>query len=201
MQSELEVMRVIRVPPLGSLVVFADGRRLTQISAANNERLRQRLLAAIGELISFAGGYDELVSAGVAPSLPTVAIAAQDDDLSAEQAAFLNRLEREMRGDRITETLLEGADLGIEGPPLRLEEAEAGTSSPGVNLVAEIDLLLQKHIAANEELAQRSIHLRQSLGELLQIVVDGKVYEHPNDIEDAGVKEALKRALKEWEAR
>lgn len=172
MQNEVEVMRIIRVPPMGALVVHADGERYKQLTAVNNEMTRRRLLAAIGELVTFAGGYDALVEAGLAPPLANATPAS---------APVVDH----------------GQELEAPG----LQEIPDMPAPAGGNLVSEIDLILQRHLATDERLAQRSIHLRQPPGQLLQIVVDGRVYEHPNDIEDPHVKAVLKQALKEWESR
>lgn len=201
MQNEIEVMRVLRTPPMGSLVVIADGRRLKLLASVKDETVRRRILAAIGELIDFAGGYDALVREGLAPPLTTTAAASSApageavEELTSEQDAFLNRLERELRQSTLPETGSLTADPTI----ISVDMNE--TATPGVNLVADIDQILQRHVAESKALAHRSIHLRQTPGELLQIVVDGSVYKHPNDIEDARVRDVLKRALKEWEAR
>jgi hypothetical protein len=201
MQNEIEIMRVLRTPPMGSLLVIADGRRLKLLASVKDDTVRRRILAAIGELIDFAGGYDALVREGVAPPLPTAAATSSapaeepGEELTSEQDAFLNRLERELRQSTLPET----GSLTAEPTVLPVDTNDLTT--PGVNLVADIDQILQRHVAESEALAHRSIHLRQTPGELLQIVVDGRVYEHPNDIEDARVRDVLKRALKEWEAR
>jgi hypothetical protein len=205
MENEIEVMRVVRVPPMGRLVVHSDGRRLKQLAGVKDPQLRQRLLAAIGELVVFAGGYDALVEAGVAPPLVATSggLAARADDeaqLTSQQAAFLDHLERKMHTSSPSEMGPGGGELGLGERPATLDEAPQ-SGSTGVNLVAEIDSILQKHVAANGQLAHRHIHLRQAPGQLLQIVVDGKTYEHPNEIEDEDVRQALKQALKEWEAR
>lgn len=203
MENEFEVLRVIRVPPLGALTVHADGLRYTQIGAVKNDKVRQRLLAAIGELVSFAGGYDALVSAGFAPPLPSksgaVASAGEDneEELRRKQAEFLEQLERNARGNVAPDLYRSAIIPGESGrPTLAADPLE----SP-INLVDEIDQILQRHLAANDQLAQRSISLRQAHGEQLQIVVDGRVFRHPNEIEDEEVKKVLKQALKEWEAR
>lgn len=203
MQNEFEVMRVIRVPPMGALVVQTGEQRMTTISAAGDEKLRHRLLAAIGELVAFAGGYEALVDAGVAPTLsppdraPSEA-GLDEEELTEAQARFLDELERELRGGAPLDNVLGASSTDA----VRLRNAATEPhDAGGVNLVAEIDLILQKHVIANPSLAQRGIHLRQAPGQSLQIVVDNKVYSHPNEIEDDDVKEALKRALKEWEAR
>lgn len=200
MQNEIEVMRVIRTPPMGALVVQANGKRLKQLSATKDEKLRQRILAAIGELIDFAGGYDALVRAGVAPALPTArqysgSTGDSEDELTGEQAAFLNRLERELKANSLGDV----TDLSRALAESPVNPGETGET--GINLVGEIDTILQRHVAADEQMARRNIHLRQAPGKMLQIVVDGHVYEHPNDIEDASVRQVLKQALKEWESR
>jgi hypothetical protein len=199
MQNEIEVMRVIRTPPMGALVVQAGGQRVKQLTTLHDEKMRRRILAAIGELIDFAGGYDALVHEGVAPPLTTsfpqpTPAQEGDEELTRQQAAFLDQLERELKANTVIEPLAavtEGGDIQEHDEPL----------NRGVNLVAEIDQILQRYVASDERIAHRSIHLRQPPGGLLQIVVDGKVYEHPNEVEDQTVREALKNALKEWESR
>lgn len=206
MQSEIEVMRVVRVPPMGALVVQVGNKRITTISDAGDENSRRRLLVAIGELIDFAGGYEALAEAGVAPSLPreepVSPVVDDKEELTQEQARFLDELERELRGGATLE--LASADeldrSATDQMPLT-DRPPTRQDTVGVNLVAEIDRILQKHVGASPTLAKRSIKLRQSPGESLQIVVDNKVYSHPSEIEDQEVKQALKRALQEWEAR
>lgn len=199
MQNEIEVMRVIRTPPMGSLVVQAGGKRLKQLSSAGDEKLRRRILAAIGELIDFAGGYDALVREGVAPALPTgiqqsPSTTEAGDDLTKQQAAFLNQLERELKANSVVDT------QDLIGAPSEHPVGQEATTESGMNLVAEIDHILQRHVAADEQLAGRHIHLRQAPGEMLQIVVDGHVYEHPNEVEDASVRRVLRQALRDWES-
>lgn len=202
MRDEIEVMRVVRVPPMGKLVVQAGGERLESLSEVRNEKVKHRLLAAIGELISFSGGYQVLVDAGVAPPLgsaPASPEATAEEPLNEEQAAFLDQLERELKANSTSAAAAE---------PVPVQEVEPDQAAPApepseaqLNLVAEIDAILQKHVEADPELVQRSIHLEQPPGGLLRIRVDGKQYEHPNDIEDSNVRQALKQALKEWESR
>jgi hypothetical protein len=203
MRKEVEVMRVVRIPPMGKLVVDAGPQRLETLDDSSNDQVRHRLLAAIGELVSFAGGYEVLVDAGVAPLLPGSSSATTvpgQETLNAEQAAFLDELERELKAT---------SNSVAPAPSPRLEELEQApphASAPSgdgtaVNLVSEIDTILQRHVQANPGLNGRSIHLEQPAGRALQIRVDGHTYRHPNDIEDDEVRQVLKQALKEWEKR
>jgi hypothetical protein len=145
----------------------------------------------------------------VAPPLPgselPISPNAQDEEvLTREQAAFLDQLEREVRANtlaNVPDLLSPDVELTEISSRRYSEPIREAPESGQVNLVAQIDAILQKHVAASDLLAHRSIHLRQTQGDHLQIIVDGEVYHHPNDIEDEGVKRALKRALQEWETR
>lgn len=202
MRDEIEVMRVVRVPPMGKLVVQAGNERLESLLETKNEKIKHRLLAAIGELVAFSGGYQVLVDAGVAPPLaaePAPPEATIEETLNQEQAAFLDQLERELKANSTAGVVVDANQLGDVEVENLVSEPEP--AEPQLNLVAEIDAILQKHVDANPDLARHSIHLEQPPGDLLRIRVDGKQYEHPNDIEDGNVRQALKQALKEWESR
>ena len=57
MDNELEIMRILRVPPNGQLVAELKGNRYEAITDLKNPKNRQLVLAAVGELITFVGGY------------------------------------------------------------------------------------------------------------------------------------------------
>ncbi len=202
MRDEIEVMRVLRTPPLGKLLVSAGGVRLSSLSEVQDPALRQRLLAAIGELIVFAGGYNQLSEAGVAPPLEGATPARPADaPLTAEQEAFLSSLERELKAtvskDKDKGTLPGAQTAADLSRQLDMLEAEGSS----INLVADIDRILQRRLAAEPSLAGRSIHLEQPPDGPLRIRVDNRIYEHPRDIEDATVRLILRQALAEWESR
>lgn len=209
MLKEIEVMRVVRVPPMGKLLVEVSGSRLESLAEVENDQMRQRLLTAIGELVSFAGGYQELLEAGVAPPLQTPSPSSEADDapdefLTERQARFLDSLERQLKA-----ASREGSETGpldvdtlLEDEPVAPVEPEATPKpEPALNLVAEIDAILQKHLSADPKLANRYIHLEQPPGGVLQVVVDGERYDRPTDIDDPDIRLVLKKALKEWENR
>jgi hypothetical protein len=66
--------------------------------------------------------------------------------------------------------------------------------------VEHIDAVLQKYVAADPQLVDRDIHLKQS-GEGLRIVIDNHIYERPADIPEKNIQLAIKMALKEWESQ
>jgi hypothetical protein len=207
MRNEIEVMRVVRIPPMGKLVVQIGNQRLKSLAEARDDSARRRLLTAIGELIVFAGGYETLVEAGVAPPLlPSVPGAGagseelKEETLTPEQEAFLASLEEELK-----------ATIESSPPPATstIEEVEVQLDAPAIpaeeqaplNLVGEINEILQKYLADDPSLRHRSIHLEQPNAGALLIRVDQKQYHHPREIEEDNVREALKKALQEWESR
>lgn len=201
MRSVIQVMQVLRVPPMGKLVVDVGKQRYESWDDITDENVHRLLLAAIGELVNFAGGYDNLVNAGVAPPITTGASAAArpperpQPGLEEQQAAFLASLEAER------DTLREAAPTKrasiIGGGRSKPTAASAPSREPTV--VEQIDAILQKHIAADPSLAQRSIHLEQNPSGGLRIQVDGTYYQKPAEITETKIQILIKRALEEWE--
>jgi hypothetical protein len=212
MQNELEMMRILRLPPRGKLVVEIGNQRYEHLSQIGEAGVRQRVTAAIGELIDFAGGYNVLVDAGVAPAPgmtapPGVEDNALDDGeaLRRRQEEFLETLERERDALRIEAStprrrlvipLVSPKPLPESDPPSPMEIA-----SPRLTIVQQIDAVLQKYLAAEPSLATRSIHLEQAPAGGLHICVDGRYFQRPGDIEEREIQLALKMALKEWEGQ
>ncbi len=193
MKNEIEVMRVFRVPPRGQLVVEINGQRYEAVSEVKAANWRQLVITAVGELVQFAGGYQTLVDAGVAP--PAASAPAADPSLSpeAERAKFLAEQESQLRAaqtNRPRSPVL----------PLTPQSKTAVSGQKPLSLLEQIDAVLQKHISADPALANRSVHLTGSPEGTVQINVDGQIYENPRDIEDARIKLALKMALREWES-
>jgi len=197
MQNEIEIMRVLRVPPMGKLEISFNDQRYASIDEISEANVRQLMKTAIGELITFAGGYQKLVEAGVAPPLsasqPAASSASKDE--AAEQ--FINKLEREKEelksaSPKPSPSLLTN---------MRRRPATSETSaSKMLSLVEQVDAILQRHLLADPELAGRKIHLVQDTNGGLIIDVDGKRYERPRDIENPQIQMMIKRALKEWES-
>lgn len=196
MRKEIEVMQVLRVPPMGKLVVSVNQRRYETLSDVGEENVQHLLMAAIGELISFAGGYQKLVDAGVAPALqPDATQKAQTAPLSEKQQAFLTRLEAQRDAIRTSQPPKPKFPI-MSG--IRPSVDDSNAHSP--NIVGQIDAILQRHLAGEPSLADRSIHLVKSPSGGLQIEVDGKIYQRPREIEEKLIQLMIKRALKEWES-
>jgi hypothetical protein len=202
MDNEIEVMRVVRIPPKGKLVVEVGGQRYERLADVTNPSLRQRLLAAIGELIVFADSYKALVDAGVAPPLmvesgsrgrPQEAV---PPEIAERRAAFLSSLERE-RDALVAQTKQVPDPVTVVTAVARDEPVVTARPS---GIVDQIDDILQKYVQAEPKLEGRSIHLEQAPAGGLRIKVDGQVYQRPAEIKEKEIQLVIKMALKEWEA-
>lgn len=207
MEQEIKVMQVIRVPPRGQLVVEADGRRYHSLAEVTHAPTRQRLLAAIGELVSFAGSYENLVNEGLAPPIlppaPPTPEASAEEALEERRARFLAALEHQRDAVQQAAAMARPSMIPLPGRRPELPPLDVTTSAPTtgpLSVAKQIDAILQKHLAADPALANRDIHLKQS-DEGLRIVVDNQAFKRPADVPDKQVQLVLKMALQEWEAR
>ncbi len=180
MQEEFEIMRVLRLPPRGTLAVELGNGRYAKIDEIPETQTRQMLLVAIGELVSFADGYENLVDAGIAPPLqPQVPISQEVPepklDSEVQKTQFIAKAERE---------------------PAVPEKKRYATA---VDIVAQIDAILQHNIASDAALYGRRIRLEQDPTGGLRIRVDHETYHRPQDVEDRQVRQIIQRSLQEWD--
>ncbi len=196
MQNEIEIMRVLRIPPMGKLVVAYKDKRYTAIEELSEQNVRQLLHAAIGELIIFAGGYQTLVDAGVAPALAAEKPKTVSTQ-TTEAAQFLEKMEKEK--DRIKEDKPKPMPSLLANLRPRPARNEASATKM-LSLVEQVDAILQRHLLTDPELSDRTVHLVQDPSGGLIIEVDGKRFQRPREIDDPQIQIMIKRALKEWEA-
>lgn len=198
MEAEIEVMHVVRVPPLGKLLVKVGKGRYQHISEVRDAEVRQRLMAAIGELVVFADGYEALESAGVAPPLSTEVPGSSQPvspSLEERQAAFLESLRREQ--DMLYVAGTETPES--EHPEATGESERTGHTGP-LSIVGQINPILKKHVAADDKVQGRNIELGVDSAGGLLIKVDGIYYKRPDEIEDLDVRRVIRAALKEWDS-
>jgi len=217
MKNEIEMMRVLRVPPLGKLEIEANEERYATLADVTNPKIRQRILAAIGELVNFCGGYQVLEDAGVVPQLtpltPKMAEAAAEPvppNLQQQQEAFLASLQHQVEVEK-NKPVGKGRSGSMFSAKTDLDDAKpmseildsgdvvpASAAPKQLSIAEQINIILQRHIVANPALANRGIRLQQSPTGGLQILADGNEYEKPGDIEDKEVQTLIKAAVKEW---
>ena len=199
MQNAVVVMRVLRVPPMGKLVVEVNQQRYEKLADISDENVKRLLLTAIGELIVFSDGYENLVQAGAAPPLVPAAATPTEEERSLQdrQAQFLASLEAEK--DKLESSQRSSSRFSTLAGVRPSVDSVPTTPAKSTNVVEQIDAILQRYLVLDPELAERSIHLQQDASGGLRIRVDNNFYETPKDIEDPKIQMIIRRALKDWE--
>ena len=199
MRREMEMMRILRVPPMGKMVVEIQKHRFESLEELEGDEKAIRIInTAIGELVSFAGGYQALVDAGVAPPLaPPSAPTKEGGTLTTQQAEFLAQLEAEQAALRKPETVDVIIPEKLPLPVTPTSPAPPATSAKSV--VEQIDDVLQELVGEAEEFNGRSLHIVQNPAGGVSIDVDGKRYPNPNAVEDPIAQALVTKAIKQWE--
>ncbi len=197
MDKPVVAMRVLRVPPMGKLVVEVNKTRYANLDEVTDDNVKRVIMAAIGELIVFAEGYDNLVEAGVAPPIVQPKPAETVESLAQKQADFLASLEAER--DSLQNTEPKKPRFATLAPSRPKDLPPTPTVKKDLSVVEQIDMILQRHLANAPEMAERDIHLQQDASGGLQIKVDGEYFNAPKEINDPKAQAFIKRALKEWE--
>jgi hypothetical protein len=197
MPNKLEVMRIVRVPPLSKLVVEIRDNSYNNLQEIPDAAVQRRILAAIGDLIVFAGGYQQLVDAGVAPPLSTPPASqphpTETAELRKRQEQFLAQLTHATE----EEPEISPSSISLLGNFRRKRPA----APRPLSLAEQIDEILQEKIASYPQLAGRKINIVADPKGGLRILVDGRYYNRPSEIEEKGIAGLIKLAIKEWEAK
>lgn len=193
MEGTIEVMRVVRVPPLGKLVVAVGEERYDKLSDVRDPASRQRLIAAIGELVIFADGYDALVAAGVAP--PATSDESEALSMDERRERFLSRMKRQTDSLRMPDT----ADLNAKDSTTDTGTTSEPAHDPSLaRIVSQLNAILERRIRGNPELESRTIQVLTTDDGDLRIEVDGSYYKRPSEIRDEAAREVVGEALKEF---
>jgi len=191
----VEIMRVLRVGPLGELVVEVEGQRYRQLAEIHNGITGRRVLLAIQELANFTGRYGRQAlpemhryapPAGEQPKL--------EAELSHRQQAFLGQLQSPLAAEEVEEHKVSLIESWRRRKPAEPEPEPK-------SFIDEIEDVLQAQLAGQPEMAGRSIHFGSTVGGELQIEVDGQYYQAVDQILEPQVLTLLRAAIQAWEQR
>jgi hypothetical protein len=192
MEKPIEVMSVVRRPPLGQLVVENKGNQYEKLNDINNPQLAQMMLAAIGELVAFAGGYQALVDAGFAPDL--AGIDENGPSLEEQQAAFLAQLQQKNPATASQNSSNSASFFRRRRSSTAVEEPTS------LDIVGALDDLFQKHLTRMPELQDQHVRVENSPRGGTRINVNGHYYDDAGEIPNPMIRLAFKMAVREWEA-
>lgn len=185
------------------LEIEIGGKPYRRMRDVEDPTARRAAFLAAADLVAFAGiatpqSISEPGRLGdeAAPKAPQ---AASDSEADAHYAparelaiqAFLAQLEQ--------------ANLGVEEPKNWLDIVGKSLARRSLadyesrNFVEEIEALLQRRL--EKQGAGLEVHLRTDGQGIVRVEVDGILYDSPGDIPHLAVREALRAAVGEWEAR
>jgi hypothetical protein len=204
-----EVMRVIRDPETGRVLVEVDGRHYAHIREIRDAAIGRRVLWAVAELVGFTGGLATNPQAvqgaraaaaefdtgpgsniGTAPSTspPTPQAAPTSPRLSDLASASMIEPPAPQQGYSIVGFFRRG----FEAPP-----AEPLPSSTA--WIDEIDEILQRSIRQLPAPLSRPVHVASGDDGLLQIIVGIQTYRSADEVPDPQIRGLIQAAVAEWE--
>ena len=180
------------------LEVEIDGKAFRRMRDVEDPAARRAVMLAAADLVSFAG-----IARSEAPSqdgLPGEPVPAHVESTPARYYAPAREL-----AVQAFLAQLEQADLGAEPAKNWLEIVGKSLARRSLaeyedrNFVEEIGDLLQRRLA--EQNLDIEVRLQTDGQGIVRVEVDGILYDSPGDIPDLAVREALRAAVGEWEAR
>jgi hypothetical protein len=199
-QKPFEVFRVVRMGPMGKLMVEVGGQRYSTIVDIKDGAVGRRVLLAVQELGEFVGPHGAwklpaMHRQGELAEYP----AEREPELTVEQQEFLAQLEAtspdgaiEERGAGVVEFLQQKSSPSAQ-------KAGAASEPEVKSFVDELEELLQVRMTGRPEMSGRSVHFRSTPEGELRIEVDGREYEAIEDIPDSEIVAELRATISDWE--
>lgn len=209
-----EVMRVLRDEMSGALIIEVDGRRYRRLADIRDGRIGRRVVWAIADLLRFA---EEVPLQTVARTAPAAAVTpssapqpeaapaapltpapeAQGKAPPEVEEEFLRRLKE---GKLVEEEEKPSKPAGVGFLRRKAAKPSSEPAEPRT-FVDEIEDILQEFIRESVVPVDKAAHVHTGTNGALEIEVDGKVYERPDDVPDPVVRGLIKAAVEEWERR
>ncbi|MBN1933616.1 MAG: hypothetical protein JW934_03065 [Anaerolineae bacterium] len=215
-----EVMRIVRDPETGRILVEIDGQRYAHIREIKDAQIGRRVLWAIADLLRFTGGMAANPQAlksipppeeatGLKPSAEIITQAAQPYQAEARPerpptpsparssaapipVAPIHTPELVQGGTNVGQTISTFFRRG-------LQPASAPTQPS--SFIDQIEAILQRRI---ENLAQPlpfQVHVQGAPDGTLEIAVGYQIYDSPAQVPDPQIRQLIQDAVAEWEKR
>ncbi|GIK38337.1 MAG: hypothetical protein BroJett011_21700 [Chloroflexota bacterium] len=206
----VELLRLLRNPQSGQLIVEIAGRRYTKLAEITDKEIGQYILKLAAHLLAFTNGMIA-AEAGLktlqvpkvgetpvppvapAPASPLPSTSVQPTPPAPEvEAAFLATL----RAQPATE------------PPQPQRRGLFGRSKPAapaqpllppLNLTGQINEIVQARLRYSPLAGATRLEITSDPGGGILINVNGMIYSGPDEIPQPEVKELIKASIKEWE--
>jgi hypothetical protein len=212
----IELLRLLRDPQSGQLLVEIAGRRYSKLAEIADKEIGQYILKLTAHLVAFTNGMiateaglktlpapkvgetpTPLVPAEPRPVTPPVqsvpAVAASVPQAPPDlEAAFLASL----RAQPIAPEPPKPQRRGLFG---RSKPVEEEPLLPPLNLAAQINQIAQARLRYSPLATTTRLEITSDPGGGIWINVNGQMYHGPEDIPQPEVKALIKDSIKEWE--
>lgn len=182
--DSVEVMRVWRDVSDGSLIIQMGETLFQTVPEMGHRGMAKRFINLVKDLARMAQAGAQ--AAGLPPPNfdVTSAVISQQGAWAAKRSTL---------------------DSSPAAQPMKMEvgvaEIRNANEGGGGGIADQIEELLQFRLGQTPIFQRRSIHVRPNFDGSLRIQVDGRFYEHVDDVVDVDVREFLQGVIREWEAR
>jgi hypothetical protein len=191
-----EMMRVLRNPDTGRVLVEVEGRHYEHIREIEDAQVGRRVLWAIADLIRFTGG--------VATNPHAVRSASAAVDWEQGTPASTPGADRAWATPPAGETsAAPAANLSKSMSAFFQRGLSPAPSDPAVpapgSFVEQIEALLQKRLQALDPPLPHEVHIQSGPEQRLQIQVGREVYGSVDEVADPQIRALIQAAVAEWE--
>lgn len=205
----VELLRLLRDPQTGQLLVEIAGRRYTKLAEIADKKVGHYILTLAAHLLAFTNGM-VATEAGLkalqspkvgavptplatpGPASPPAATTPVPPPPPGVEAAFLASL-------RAQPAKPEPPQPQRRGFFNRAKPAPAETLLPTLNLAEQINTIAQTRLRYSPLAATTKLEITSDPGGGILINVNGAFYHGPDDIPQPEVKELIKASIQEWE--
>ena len=188
----------------GSWEIRVRGHLYPTLEAVPDETTRREVLAGLKALASFSRAYlkkpapaatQAATHGSKAPAPPSAE--PEPPPLTVTQEANVTPLEA-MKALRALQEQSRRRAKENPAPPPTLASPQF---MPRIDLAREIEKFVEVLQAQTPTMQGREIKLRNGPGGGVIFVVEGKIYQHVDDIPDAAVQALIRKATQEWERK
>jgi hypothetical protein len=200
-----ELLRLLRDPASGQLLVEVAGRRYTKLAEVSDKKTGQHILMLAAHLLHFTGGM-VATSAGLkslAAPVPDRVPEPLGQDTSPGVSTSFNL--PSPAPPEIEAALL----AALQKPPVTPEPVRRGllgrprlaaeSALPGLNLADEINTIAQMLLIASPLAATTDLKITADPGGGIRIKINGAYYSGPDEVPMPEVKDLIKTAIRQWE--
>jgi hypothetical protein len=220
----VELLRLLRDPQSGQLMVEIAGRRYTKLAEIADKEIGQYILKLAAHLLAFTNGMiatdaglkslpapkvGETPMPVAAPTpvsqLPGPAAGSGQSQPAMVQPSFTPQPASPIEAALLASIRAQSAAPQPPPPPQRRglfgrpKPAPAEPLLPELNLAAQINDIVQARLRYSPLVPTTQLQITSDPGGGILINVNGAVYRGPEDIPHPEVKELIKASIKEWE--